>query len=140
MQHYVRCPGSFLGMRPFTLYTAVGHDVTVRLGLDSDVYIHHVNMDKSHTILVTDQHCLAVVHNKSRSVVKMGWRIKIKNIHNLPLIENDHLVVHLYENISSEPLLIQCDNHEKLKSIQLALEYAVLLTMPYTSSIYTKSK
>ena len=128
-----------MGVRPFTLYTAAGHDLTIRLGLDSDVYIHHVNMDKSSTILVTNQHCLSVVHNKSRSVVKTEWKIEIKSIHNLPLVENDHLVLHLYENISNDPLIIQCDNHEKLKSIQLALEYAVLLTMPYTSSIFCKS-
>ena len=102
---------------------------------DKEVYIHHVNLDKTFTIIVTTSECLSVSHNKSRSVLRINWRLKIKEVHDLPIVEGNKLTIHLTSRIlPCEPLTIECDAEEKLTSIRLALEYAVLLTMPYSCS------
>ena len=75
-------------------------------------------------------------------VIRINWRLNICDVHDLPVVEDGKLVIHCIDqsqsSISSidqsEPLTIECDVAEKLTSIRLALEYAVLLTMPYSCS------
>ena len=136
MSHYARCPGGFLGLRPASLYAASGYDMMRGLGLgDKEVYIHHVNLDKTSTIIVTTRECLRVSHNKSRSVLRINWRLNIREVHDLPSVEDNKLTIHLTSRSPPcDPLTIECDAEEKLTSIRLALEYAVLLTMPYSCS------
>ena len=125
-------------MRRLNVYTAQGHHITRQLGLQ-DLYIHHVSLETLRTILVTDRHCLSLRHNKNKTNFKLDWTIPIKSIHNLPLVEQDRIIIHVAkDNQSIEPLLILCDNFDKLKSIQLALEYTLLLTMPFTSLKYDR--
>ena len=125
-------------MRGLNVYTALGHHITRAVGLE-DLYIHHVSLETLTTILVTDRHCVSLRHNKNKTSFKLDWSIPIKSIHNLPLVEQDRIIIHVAkENQSIEPLLILCDNFEKLKSIQLALEYTLLLTMPFTSLKYDR--
>ena len=120
------------------VYTALGHHITRQLGLQ-DLYIHHVCLETLRTILVTDRHCVSLRHNKNKTNFKLDWTVPIKSIHNLPLVEQDRIIIHVAkDNQSIEPLLIPCDNFEKLKSIQLALEYTLLLTMPFTSLKYDR--
>lgn len=139
MKHYTRCPGGFLGMRPYSVYTAVGYDIIRRLDLiDNNNYIHHVNIIQSNTILVTNKKILSIIHNKSMSFLKTEWILDIEKVHNLSMIEDDKIVIHLSEDLSSDPIIIQCDIPEKLRSVLLAVEYAVLLSMPYKSSIYCR--
>ena len=136
MSHYPRCPGGFLGLRPPSVYAASGYDMMRGLDLgDKEVYIHHVNLDKIFTIIVTTSECLSVSHNKARSVLRINWRLNIKEVHDLPSVEGNKLTIHLTSrSLPCEPLTIECDAEEKLTSIRLALEYAVLLTMPYSCS------
>ena len=138
MKHYTRCPGGFLGMRPFSMYTAVGYDIIRRLDLKDNNYIHHANIIQSNTILVTDKKILSVIHNKTMSFLKTEWTLDIEKVHNLSMIEDDKIVINLSEDLSSDPIIIQCDIPEKLRSVQLAVEYAVLLSLPYKSSIYCR--
>ena len=136
MSHYPRCPGGFLGLRPPSVYAASGYDMMRGLDLgDKEVYIHHVTLDKTSTIIVTTSECLSVSHNKSRSVLKINWRLNIREVHDLSSVEGNKLTIHLTSRSHPcEPLTIECDAEEKLTSIRLALEYAVLLTMPYSCS------
>ena len=134
MSHYARCPGGYLGLRPASVYAASGYDMMRSLELgDKEVYIHHVNIDKTSTIIVTTRECLSVSHNKAKSVFRINWRLNISEVHDLPGVEDHKLTIHLASTIlPCEPLTIECDATEKLNSIRLALEYAVLLTMPFS--------
>ena len=136
MSHYARCPGGFLGLRPPSVYAASGYDMMRSLDLgNKEVYIHHVNLDKTSTIIVTTSECLRVSHNKSRSVLRINWRLNIREVHDLPSVEDNKLIIHLTSrSLPCDPLTIECEAEEKLTSIRLALEYAVLLTMPYSCS------
>ena len=117
----------------------MGHHITREVQGLQDLYIHHVCLETLRTILVTDRHCVSLRHNKSKTSFKQDWAIPINRIHNLPLLEKDRIIIHVaQDNKSIEPLLILCDNFEKLKSIQLALEYSLLLTMPFTSLKYDR--
>ena len=137
MSHYVRCPGGYLGVRPFTLYSAIGFDILRNLGLDKECYIHHVNIKKNFTIIITEHHCMSVTHDKSKSFVDIRWKIGISRIHNLSTIDNNQVAIYSTEDHSEIPFIIECDDNEKLKSVLLAIEYAIMLTLPYSSSTYT---
>ena len=49
-------------------------------------------------------------------------------MHNLPVVEGPHLVIHM---VSGAPTTITCSSSEKLNSLQLAMEYSLLLSLPY---------
>ena len=134
MSPCARCPGGSLGLRPASVYAASGYDMMRSLELgDKEVYIHHVNIEKTSTIIVTTRECLSVSHNKAKSVFRINWRLNISEVHDLPGVEDHKLTIHLASTIlPCEPLTIECDATEKLNSIRLALEYAVLLTMPFS--------
>ena len=117
-------------MRPLSLYTAVGHFITRQLG--PDLYIHHVCLERQRTVLVTDRRCVSLLHNRSKTNFTSEWSIEINKIHNLPVLTDQQIVIHVARGSSVEPLYISCDNAEKLRSVQLALEYTLLLTMPKT--------
>ena len=136
MSHYQRCPGGFLGLRPPSLYASSGYDMMRGLDLgDKEVYIHHVNIDKTSTVIVTNSECLSVSHNKSRSMLRINWRLNISEVHDLPTVEDHKLTIHLASrSLPCEPVTIECESEEKLNSVRLALEYAVLLTMPFSCS------
>ena len=58
---------------------------------------------------------------------------------NLPVIQDDKMIIHVAKGNSIEPIFILCDDKEKLRSVQLALEYTLLLTMPFTSLKYDRN-
>ena len=91
-------------------------------------------MESDQIILITQNQILSIAHNKQRTMLKIEWRIPISNIINLPTIEDGKLLINLeneYESVSIENI-----NQDKLKSAQLGLEYALLLTMPFKCSNY----
>ena len=45
-------------------------------------------------------------------------------MHNLPVIDGSQLVIHL---VDKAPVMVSCSSCEKLTSLQLAIEYALLL-------------
>ena len=136
-RHYGRAPGGYLGLRPVSLYTALGHFITRQLG--QDLYIHHVCLERLRTVLITDRRCVSLQHNRNKTDFTTEWSIDINKIHNLPVLQDDRIIIHVAKENSIEPLYISCDNVEKLRSIQLALEYTLLLTMPFTSLKYDRN-
>ena len=69
----------------------------------------------------------------------MEWTVTVNDIHNLPVIQDDKIIIHVAKGNSIEPIFILCDDKEKLRSVQLALEYTLLLTMPFTSLKYDRN-
>ena len=56
------------------------------------------------------------------------WTLESASVLNLPVIDGPHLVIHLLEN---PPVIVTCHCKEKLASLQLAIEYSLLLGLPY---------
>ena len=50
------------------------------------------------------------------------------SVHNLPVVEGQSLVIHL---TSGPPVIVACTSTDKLNSLQLAMEYCLLLGLPY---------
>ena len=71
-----------------------------------------------------------------KNKLQTAWTLLIKDIQNISL-EQEQLVVHVSNG--ADPIVIKNENLEKLKSIQLALEYAVLLAMHYTCSTLARN-
>ena len=57
------------------------------------------------------------------------WTLDLASMHNLPVIDGPHLVIHLVDDKS--PVIVTCLSSEKLTSLQLAIEYSLLLSLPY---------
>ena len=57
------------------------------------------------------------------------WTLDSASMHNLPVIDGPHLVIHLVDDKS--PVMVTCLSSEKLTSLQLAIEYSLLLGLPY---------
>ena len=57
------------------------------------------------------------------------WTLDSASMHNLPVIDGPHLVIHLVDDKS--PVMVTCLSSEKLTSLQLAIEYSLLLSLPY---------
>ena len=74
---FLRCPGGYLGIRPFTQYTAVGYDLLLQLGLSSHQYIHHVNMNVTSTVFITDKQCTYLNHTKLKTKLQTEWTPKV---------------------------------------------------------------
>ena len=56
------------------------------------------------------------------------WSLETSSMHNLPVIDGSQLVIHL---VDKAPIMVACSSCEKLTSLQLAIEYALLLGLPY---------
>ena len=90
-------------------------------------------------------------HKTKHGRTKVKWKVPTSSVYNLPVLEGDNLIIHLdkvflkvwntYANFSDNfqnspsigmnPVIISSKNKEKLKSLQLAVEYALLLNLPY---------
>ena len=57
------------------------------------------------------------------------WTLDSASMHNLPIIDGPHLVIHLVDD--KPPVMVTCLSSEKLTSLQLAIEYSLLLGLPY---------
>ena len=57
------------------------------------------------------------------------WTLDSASMHNLPVIDGPHLVIHLVDD--KPPVMVTCLSSEKLSSLQLAIEYSLLLSLPY---------
>ena len=84
------------------------------------------------------------------SKTRIRWRVPVQALFNTPVLEGDTLIIHLdkvthqYTMLVNQqhvfqtceldtrtPVIITSTNTDKLKSLQLAIEYALLLNMPY---------
>ena len=93
-------------------------------------------MNVTSTVLITDKQCTCLNHTKLKTKLQTEWTLAVSDIQNIT-VEEDQLIVHLTNG--GDPIITKTDNMEKLKSIQLALEYAVLLAMPYTCSTLARN-
>jgi hypothetical protein len=55
--------------------------------------------------------------------------VETAGLQNLPVVEDGHLSLHLAGR--PVPLLVTCSSLQRLTSLQLALEYSLLLDLPY---------
>merc|ERR1719483_1861272 len=119
MQHYMnrhsgseharilpRCPASFLGLKPYSVHKAEGCSM-LRCLPGSGEYVHHLTLDYSLAmaciILVADSHIVSLIIHLDKDCLSAGMN----------------------------PVIISSTTPEKLRSLQLAIEYALLLNMPY---------
>ena len=105
-------------------------------------------------ILVTSSHITSLLRHTATAQTRVQWTVQTSQVINLPVLERDNLIIHvdkvpdnsktislilfyLYlqscSGIVSNPLIISSENTEKLRSLQLAIEYALLLNMPYST-------
>ena len=113
-------------------------------------YVHHVPLGRDRLVLVTAGHCVCVLHDTQLVRLKQLWRFTMPALRNLPLIEHNNLIIHIdkvkkFRNLTlikfnqqcseyegETPMVVQHSDPAALHSLKLALEYAVLLGLPYT--------
>ena len=105
-------------------------------------------------ILVTSSQITSLLRHTATTQTSIQWTVTTSSVINLPVLEEDNLIIHcdkvadssktlslfisyLYlqscPSIVSNPVIISSKNIEKLRSLQLAIEYALLLSIPYST-------
>ena len=86
--------------------------------------------------------------HRHRHQARLRWALQLQDTVNTPAREGDTLVIHLDKvrqdmcdytqqylqrcsHATTNPVIIASTHTDKLRSLQLAIEYALLLNMPY---------
>ena len=146
------------GLKPYSVYKAQGCSILRSLGQSIGAYVHHLTLSSTqhmaYVILVTSSHITSLLKHTATTQTRIQWTVTTSSVINLPVLEDDNLIIHcdkvahssktlslfisyLYlqscPSIVSNPVIISSKNIEKLRSLQLAIEYALLLNMPYST-------
>jgi len=129
-----RPPAGFLGLKPQNRYKEAGWSLCHSLGLSQALlYIHHVVVESTPAtdtvILVTNRSVVCALQCRISGKAWSEWTLDSASMHNLPVIDGPNLVIHLVGDKS--PVMVTCLSSEKLTSLQLAIEYSLLLSLPY---------